>query len=250
MFFFTRNSKHFVQGSAGEATGGDYGAEDEEEEDEDDEIDDDEFERQQAAFNAGGGKTMRTSVSAEAYGQFNQREAFVPKVHPKTDDQTARLTATLQNSFMFNNLIETDFKVILDAVEEVKEVQPETFIITEGDAGDCLYIIEAGKFYAKKNIYDTAPDGTKTLKEQKIVKECGPGDAFGELALLYSTPRAASVVAAETSVVWKLDRATFNAIVKDGAMKQREKREAFLKNVPYALNSNFLRFHFSFQHIS
>ena len=124
---------------------------------------------------------------------------------------------------------------------------------------------KGGKFYAKKNIYETQDDGTKKLLEQKIVKECGSGDAFGELALLYSTPRAASVVAAETSVVWKLDRstkifytsstknhdsffkfpeskfsihfyqksgATFNAIVKEGAMNQRKKREEFLNNVP------------------
>ena len=97
---------------------------------------------------------------------------------------------------MFAELIDSDLKIIIDAVEEVAEIQPETAIITEGDAGDCLYIIESGKFYAKKNIYETQDDSTKKLLEQKIVKECGSGDAFGELALLYSTPRAASVVAA------------------------------------------------------
>jgi cAMP-dependent protein kinase regulator len=44
-----------------------------------------------------------------------------------------------------------------------------------------------------------------------------PGEAFGELALLYNAPRAASIVASEASELWALDRRTFNHIVKDSA---------------------------------
>jgi len=206
--------------------------EEEEEEEEEDDMDDAEFEAQQAAFNASTKSKMRTSVSAEAYGQFNQREEFTAPVHAKTEEQMKRLEAVLKKSFMFNNLIDEHFKVIINAVEEVKEIEPEHVLIKEGDSGDVMYIIESGKFVAKKNIYDTDAEGNKTLIEMKPVKDCFPGDVFGELALLYSTPRAASVVAAEKSVVWKLDRGTFNAIVKEGAMKERQKRENFLNNVP------------------
>jgi len=206
--------------------------EEEEEEEDDDDMDDAEFEAQQALFNASEKSKMRTSVSAEAYGQFNQREEYTAPVHPKNPEQLARLTATLNKSFMFNNLIDEHFKVIVDAVEEVAEIPAGHVLIQEGDSGDVMFIIESGKFHAKKNIYETADDGTKNLVEQRVVKECFQGDVFGELALLYSTPRAASVVAAETSVVWKLDRASFNAIVKEGAMKERQKREAFLNDVP------------------
>jgi len=60
----------------------------------------------------------------------------------------------------------------------------------------------------------------------------GVGDAFGELALLYNCPRAASVEAAEKCVLWKLDRDTFNNIVKDAAAKKREMYEKFLASVP------------------
>lgn len=44
-----------------------------------------------------------------------------------------------------------------------------------------------------------------------------PGEGFGELALLYNAPRAATIKAIEDSIVWKLDRDTFNHIVKDAA---------------------------------
>ena len=58
-----------------------------------------------------------------------------------------------------------------------------------------------------------------------------PGEAFGELALLYNAPRAATITANEPCVLWKLDRDTFNHIVKDASQKRREKYEAFLESV-------------------
>lgn len=49
------------------------------------------------------------------------------------------------------------------------------------------------------------------------MKEYKPGEAFGELALLYNCPRAATITAVEDSELWSLDRKTFNHIVKDAA---------------------------------
>jgi len=49
--------------------------------------------------------------------------------------------------------------------------------------------------------------------------------------LLYNAPRAATITASSDSVLWSLDRATFNNIVKDSAAKKREKYENFLNSV-------------------
>lgn len=51
------------------------------------------------------------------------------------------------------------------------------------------------------------------------------------MALLYNAPRAATITANEDCVLWKLDRDTFNHIVKDAAQKKREKYEDFLAKV-------------------
>ena len=52
------------------------------------------------------------------------------------------------------------------------------------------------------------------LKNGCSVKVCKEGEAFGELALLYNTKRAASVeCVSDSATLWKLDRETFNAIV-------------------------------------
>ena len=52
-------------------------------------------------------------------------------------------------------------------------------MIKEGDKGDLLYVVEDGKLDCFKLI-----EG-----EQKKIKEYEPGEAFGELALLYNAPR-------------------------------------------------------------
>merc|ERR1719191_1602335 len=85
-----------------------------------------------------------------------------------------------------------------------------------------MFIIEEGTVECFKTI-DGAP---------KLVKTCATGDAFGELALLYNCPRAASVESRDHCVLWQLDRQTFNHIVKDAAAAKRQRYEGFLKSVP------------------
>eukprot|EP00913_Durusdinium_trenchii_P024008 g22546.t1 len=46
----------------------------------------------------------RTSVSAEAYGEWNAKKAFVPPVIVKTEEQKDRLKACLTKSFLFSEL--------------------------------------------------------------------------------------------------------------------------------------------------
>merc|ERR1719329_1838533 len=77
----------------------------------------------------------RASVSAEAYGAWNQKKEFVPQVIPKSDEQKARLEKVLTNSFMFNQLSRKDLDVILNATQEAVFEAGAT-ILKEGDDGD------------------------------------------------------------------------------------------------------------------
>nr|PNR30493.1 hypothetical protein PHYPA_026809 [Physcomitrium patens] len=60
----------------------------------------------------------------------------------------------------------------------------------------------------------------------------GPGDSFGELALLYDAPRAATIKASTDCVLWAMDRATFRAILMTSTATRRDLYEEFLSNVP------------------
>merc|ERR1711904_319137 len=135
--------------------------------------------------------------------------------------QKGRIKDVLGKSFLFSSCDPENFTVLLGAVQEVKCGEKER-IIKKGDDGDFMCIIESGIFKCYVPV-----DG-----EEKCVKTCEPGDVFGELALMYNCPRAASVEADTEGTCWKLDRETFNAIVRDAAEQKLSKWRAFLKKVP------------------
>jgi len=165
-------------------------------------------------------KQARGSVSAEAYGMFNPQKAFKAPVYEKTEEQMQKLRAVLEESFLFSSLEKKDLDTVIKAMQQANVPKGQE-LIKQGDDGDYLYVVEKGQMDCYK----------KTGDENKKVKECKAGDAFGELALLYNCPRAASVVAYEDCVLWQLDRESFNLIVRDATSKRRERYEEFLKGV-------------------
>ncbi|CAH7671098.1 cyclic nucleotide-binding-like protein [Phakopsora pachyrhizi] len=76
----------------------------------------------------------------------------------------------------------------------------------------------------------------KTLTSQGISKKVhsyGPGGSFGELALMYNAPRAATVIATSPSAtLWALDRVTFRSILMEHTFRKRKMYENFLSEVP------------------
>lgn len=111
-------------------------------------------------------------------------------------------------AFMFNALDDKELNIVIDAIEEV-HFEAGASVITEGDQGDCMYVLESGSLKCTKVF--------KGHSEPTHLKNYVPGEGFGELALLYNCPRAATITALESSVTWRLDRDTFNHIVKDAA---------------------------------
>lgn len=73
---------------------------------------------------------------------------------------------------------------------------------------------------------------TKMIKGKNVfIKNYTVGESFGELALLYNSPRAASVQAKTDTRLFVLDRVTFNAIVKEGTQKKKDMFDSILSQV-------------------
>ena len=165
----------------------------------------------------------RQSVSAEVFGRYNKKEEYQPYVVPKSQEVKDKIKSRLQMAFMFKALDEPELNIVIDAMEEKKFNSGES-VIQQGEAGSVLYVVEDGELDC---FIRTSPEA-----DQKLVKNYAPGDAFGELALLYNAPRAATIVAKTAVTLWQLDRNTFNHIVKDAAQNKRDKYEDFLQSVP------------------
>ena len=86
-----------------------------------------------------------------------------------------------------------------------------------------LYVIESGEL----DCFRVMKEGEKPT----FLKKYQPGEAFGELALLYNAPWAATIISCSDAVLYSLDRHTFNFIVKGSAQKKKDSYEAIFKKV-------------------
>ncbi|MCJ1453353.1 hypothetical protein MMC28_003700 [Mycoblastus sanguinarius] len=176
--------------------------------------------------------TRRTSVSAESLTPTSHQDSnWKPPFHQKTPDQIARLRTSVSSNFLFSHLDDDSGNLVLGALVEKPIPAKDIKVITQGDAGDYFYVVERGSF----DIY-VNPSGTVTPGPQGMgnkVNTIGPGGSFGELALMYNAPRAATVVSTEKdSTLWALDRVTFRRILMDSAFQRRRMYESFLEEVP------------------
>ena len=77
----------------------------------------------------------------------------------------------------------------------------DAIIVEEGRAGLGLYCIQSGKVRVTQ----------KTASGEREIRQMGPGESFGELALLDNSPRAATVTAVEPTTCVLLDKGQFLA---------------------------------------
>lgn len=174
----------------------------------------------------------RTSVSAESLNPTSAgSDSWSPPSHPKSEEQLSRLKTAVSGNFLFSHLDDEQFTTVLNALVEKPIPAKDIKVITQGDTGDFFYIVENGHFDVYIHPCGSAQPGPDGLGNK--VGDIAPGGSFGELALMYNAPRAATVVSADPkSTLWALDRVTFRRILMDSAFQRRRMYEAFLEEVP------------------
>jgi cAMP-dependent protein kinase regulator len=188
----------------------------------------------------------RTSVSAESIDPDAVPTDPLP-VFQKSDAQLARIRLSISNNLIFRDLDEEQETGVVMAMQE-RQVAKDEVVILQGDVGEYFYVVESGHFvcYIHPDPLPPAwlegtqsPEKTPTKflqpgnhpKYGKKVADCKPGNSFGELALMYGHPRAATVMSTEPSTVWQLDRITFRTIILKAAHRRRTMYEQFLSSV-------------------
>ncbi|ETE65612.1 cAMP-dependent protein kinase type II-alpha regulatory subunit, partial [Ophiophagus hannah] len=133
-------------------------------------------------------------VCAEAFNPDEEDEDTEPRVvHPKTDEQRCRLQEACKDILIFKNLDQEQLSQVLDAMFE-RKVRPQEHVIDQGDDGDNFYVIEEG-------LYDIF---VARESQTRCVGRYDNHGSFGELALMYNTPRAATIVATTEGALWGL----------------------------------------------
>ena len=156
-------------------------------------------------------------------------EDFETPRYPKSDTAIQFIDTSLVDNFIFASLSSKERRLLIDAM--IMETLPAgTVIIKQGEVGDFFYVVDEGHV-------SFAVDGNH-------VGACGRGGSFGELALLYNCPRAATCLANTTCRVWKVDQRTFRYMLANNTASQQKDIHDVLRKVPFLSEldeSNMLR---------
>lgn len=219
-----------------------------------------------------GRRTSVSAESIDPNSLSNSAHSIPKVIIPKTPSQRARIESSTEKNLLFRNLDEEQHNDVVNAMKEVQVTQG-TEVIVQGAVGDFFYVVESGDFQiwvkpqsssgmvlsptlpsssnnnARGRSVSVEPEGsmkedmqaTTTLEDgstvradgSKLVATITSGGSFGELALMYNAPRAATVVcSSENATLWALDRVTFRTILMEHTSKKRRMYEQFLSEVP------------------
>jgi cAMP-dependent protein kinase regulator len=133
----------------------------------------------------------------------------------------ASLQKSIEKNILIKHLEDYQRKDIFDAMFPMVH-NPGDIIIKQGDEGDNFYVIDEG-------IVDVFVDNV-------YVNTIADSGSFGELALIYNTPRKATVKAKTTVKSWAIDRDTYRRILMGSIIRKRKLYEEFLSKVSIIAN--------------
>lgn len=116
----------------------------------------------------------------------------------------------IKRNMLFRSCSEEELSELVD-VFAPSAFTAGSVVIRQGDDGDLFYIVEEGKL----DVMVSTEGGHSQVVGVPYVS----GSSFGELALMYGSPRAASIIAKTDCRLWFLDRTAFKGIT--GSYKQR-----------------------------
>ncbi|EZG56140.1 cAMP-dependent protein kinase regulatory subunit [Gregarina niphandrodes] len=168
-------------------------------------------------------RLRRQGVSAAPVITSASPESWKPPEYYKTDrERTAILEAVAKHNVLFGHLSGANLAKVIGAMFRVSYKEGDV-IIQQGDPdASHFYVIQSGQvgYYVTRG---------KSLPQ--FVGQAGPKNGFGELALLYGSPRAATVKALEDTELWALDRETFQLMLTTSENTKKRTYEEFLENV-------------------
>jgi CRP-like cAMP-binding protein len=88
-----------------------------------------------------------------------------------------------------------------------REIPKGTVLFREGEPGKEMYVLQSGKVAISKKVRDV----------EKVLAILGPGEFFGEMAIIANKPRNASATVAEEAKLLVIDPKTFEGMIRGNA---------------------------------
>ena len=159
-------------------------------------------------------------------------------VAQKAASDVATIASACEGIAIFDSLRPEERDALFRAMYRLEYAAGEA-VVRQGEEGFNFYVVVAGSAVVTvRRDTDEQSDRRKAHEKQQEqdeeeVRTLWPGDTFGEVALLHSVPRSATVRCGRRAVtVWALDRQTFKRTLSGGAFQRREAYDRLLGGVP------------------
>lgn len=146
----------------------------------------------------------------------------------KSENTKDIILSILKKHFLFSQMNDFELDDLIYSMCD-KYVIEGDIIIKEGEKADTFYILEEGNVCI--------------LKDNIVIGTLSSGSSFGDLAIMYNSPRAATIVAKSNCTIWCLDRIFFRRAMVTSASMQTSNLNVFLSKIHlfenlsiYALN--------------
>lgn len=155
-------------------------------------------------------KNQRDYVAArESFRTALKLKADYSEAHTQLDILEKALSTgvvrVLENIPILSNMT-LEQSVLLANRIKVTEYQPGQIVFHMGEMGDTFYIIEAGEVEVLAPDIGDQPAG--------IINRLGPGNFFGEIALLRAIPRTATIRVVKPARLLTISREDFDSVVR------------------------------------
>ncbi len=112
--------------------------------------------------------------------------------------------------------------------------RPNEVIVKQGDPGDSFFYILTGivKIIVSKKIDIGIDNMNNKITFDKYIGDLKAGQTFGELSLIYGTPKTATIISVTNSSLIKIDKVNFDSFVKDIFENQLKDQIDFMKICP------------------
>jgi len=171
---------------------------------------------------------------ASAHSSIEEHVDWRELATEKTKEEKEAIAEAIKASIMFRNVNDKQREMIYSCMESVK-VKAGTWVIRQGTVGDRFYIIDDGRFEVRlvpDDEEDETGEGGNIVHVYEGSREKNAHPAFGELALMYSAPRSASIVAQTDGHLWALHRSAFRQVLVE-AQDHRQELKKVLGEIPY-----------------
>jgi len=146
---------------------------------------------------------------------------YVKKVIPKSHSAKKLIFDAIKHNILFRSCSAEELVDLVDAFAP-KEYPAGAVVIKQGDEGNQFYVVESGTL-------DISVQGAKI--DPGLTYDVG--SAFGELALMYGSPRAATIRTRTSCLLWFLERRDYRGITGQHKLKQMNFALGLVKNLRF-----------------